>query len=223
MYTILFFISFMITIASQIYINSKYNKTSKIQNINQYTGKEVARKILDKNGLKNVKIKEVSGTLSDHYDPQNKVVNLSSDIYNGRTIAAISVASHECGHAIQDKNGYLFLRIRSSIVPLVNFASKIGYIIIMISIITSIFKLLWIGILTELIILLFQIITLPVEFNATNRALKQIEKLNIINPDEKKEFSGMLRAAALTYVAGVATSLIEIFRLILIARSDERR
>ena len=107
MYTILFFISFMITIASQIYINSKYNKTSKIQNINQYTGKEVARKILDKNGLKNVKIKEVSGTLSDHYDPQNKVVNLSSDIYNGRTIAAISVASHECGHAIQDKNGYL--------------------------------------------------------------------------------------------------------------------
>lgn len=223
MYTILFFISFMITIASQIYINSKYNKTSKIQNINQYTGKEVARKILDKNGLKNVKIKEVSGTLSDHYDPQNKVVNLSSDIYNGRTIAAISVASHECGHAIQDKNGYLFLRIRSSIVPLVNFASKIGYIIIMISIITSIFKLLWIGIITELIILLFQIITLPVEFNASNRALKQIEKLNIINPDEKKECSGMLRAAALTYVAGVATSLIEIFRLILIARSDERR
>ena len=223
MYTILFFISFMITIASQIYINSKYNKTSKIQNINQYTGKETARKILDKNGLKNVKIKEVSGTLSDHYDPQNKVVNLSSDIYNGRTIAAISVASHECGHAIQDKNGYLFLRIRSSIVPLVNFASKIGYIIIMISIITSIFKLLWIGILTELIILLFQIITLPVEFNASNRALKQIEKLNIINPDEKKECSVMLRAAALTYVAGVATSLIEIFRLILIARSDERR
>ena len=93
----------------------------------------------------------------------------------------------------------------------------------MISIITSIFKLLWIGILTELIILLFQIITLPVEFNASNRALKQIEKLNIINPDEKKECSVMLRAAALTYVAGVATSLIEIFRLILIARSDERR
>ena len=223
MYTILLFLSLMITIVSQFYINAKYNKTNKIQNTNQYTGKEVARKILDNNGLKQVKIKEVPGTLSDHYDPQNKLVNLSSDIYNGRTIAAISVASHECGHAIQDQNGYLFLRIRSSIVPLINFASKIGYIVIMISIITSIFKLLWIGILTELIILLFQIITLPVEFNASNRALKQIEKLKIINKDEKKECRGMLTAAALTYVAGVATSLIEIFRLILIARSDERR
>ena len=223
MYTILLFLSLMITIVSQLYINTKYNKTNKIQNANQYTGKEVARIILDKNGLKNEKIKEVTGTLSDHYDPQNKIVNLSSDIYNSKTIAAISVASHECGHAIQDKNGYLFLRIRSSIVPLVNFASKIGYIIILISIITSIFKLLWIGILTELIILLFQIITLPVEFNASNRALKQIEKLKIIDKNEKKECRGMLTAAALTYVAGVATSLIEIFRLILIARSDERR
>ena len=223
MYTILFFLSFMITIASQFYINTKYNKTNKIQNMNQYTGKEVARIILDSNGLKHIKIKEVIGKLSDHYDPQNKTVNLSSDIYNNRTIAAISVASHECGHAIQDKNGYLFLRIRSTIVPLVNFASKIGYIVIMISIITSMFKLLWIGILTELIILLFQIITLPVEFDASNRALKQIETLKIINKDEKKECRGMLTAAALTYVAGVATSLIEIFRLILIASSDERR
>lgn len=223
MYTILFFLSFMITIASQFYINTKYNKTNKIQNMNQYTGKEVARKILDNNGLKHIKIKEVSGKLSDHYDPQNKIVNLSSDIYNNRTIAAVSVASHECGHAIQDKNGYIFLKIRSTIVPLVNFASKIGYIVIMISIITSIFKLLWIGILTELIILLFQIITLPVEFDASNRALKQIEKLGIIDKNEKKECRGMLTAAALTYVAGVATALIEIFRLILIARSDERR
>ena len=201
MYTILLFLSLMITIVSQLYINTKYNKTNKIQNANQYTGKEVARIILDKNGLKNVKIKEVTGTLSDHYDPQNKVVNLSSDIYNSKTIAAISVASHECGHAIQDKNGYLFLRIRSSIVPLVNFASKIGYIIILISIITSIFKLLWIGILTELIILLFQIITLPVEFNASRRGLAQLEDLGILNKDELSKSRGMLIAAALTYVA----------------------
>ena len=224
MYTILLFLSLMITIVSQLYINTKYNKTNKIQNANQYTGKEVARIILDKNGLKNVKIKEVTGTLSDHYDPQNKIVNLSSDIYNSKTIAAISVASHECGHAIQDKNGYLFLRIRSSIVPLVNFASKIGYIIILISIITSIFKLLWIGILTELIILLFQIITLPVEFNASSRAAKFLAKEALIEKSEQVGSKKMLNAAAMTYVASVLSTLLSVLRLVLIvAGRDDRR
>jgi len=223
MYSILFLLSLIITVASQFYIKIKYNKTNKILCKNNYKGVEVARIILDSNGLKNVKVKEVAGELTDHYDPQNKIVNLSSKIYNDTTIAAVSVASHECGHAIQDKNGYLFLRIRSTIIPLVNFASKVGYIVIMISIITSMFKLLWLGIITELIILLFQIITLPVEFDASRRAIKEIEKLKIINKEEKRECKEMLTAAALTYVAGVATSLIEIFRLILLARSDERR
>ena len=223
MYSILFLLSLIITVASQFYIKIKYNKTNKILCKNNYKGVEVARKILDSNGLKNVKVKEVAGELTDHYDPQNKIVNLSSKIYNDTTIAAVSVASHECGHAIQDKNGYLFLRIRSTIIPLVNLASKVGYIVIMISIITSMFKLLWLGIITELIILLFQIITLPVEFDASRRAIKEIEKLKIINKEEKRECKEMLTAAALTYVAGVATSLIEIFRLILLARSDERR
>ena len=141
MYSILFLLSLIITVASQFYIKIKYNKTNKILCKNNYKGVEVARKILDSNGLKNVKVKEVAGELTDHYDPQNKIVNLSSKIYNDTTIAAVSVASHECGHAIQDKNGYLFLRIRSTIIPLVNLASKVGYIVIIISIITSMFKL----------------------------------------------------------------------------------
>ena len=216
-------VSLIITLGAQAFITSSYSKYSKVRNSNNLTGAEAARRVLDKNGLTDVKVQMVSGKLTDHYDPRNKTVNLSTKNYSEPSVASVAVACHECGHAIQDKNGYIFLKIRSTIVPLVNFASKIGYIVIMISIITSIFKLLWIGILTELIILLFQIITLPVEFDASNRALKQIEKLGIINKKKKKECRGMLTAAALTYVAGVATALIEIFRLILIARSDERR
>ena len=218
---ILIGIAMLITLGSQVFINSKYKTTSKIKNNKDITGKEVARIILDKNNLKNVKINEVSGTLSDHYDPRNKTVNLSSDIYNGNTIAAISVASHECGHAIQDKNGYLFLRFRNSIVPLVNFASRAGYIAILIGLFTSWVGFIWIGILLEVVILLFQVVTLPVEFNASDRALKQIEKLDLVTKKEKNQCKGMLTAAALTYVASVATAILEIVRLILVAKKDD--
>ena len=182
---------------------------------------KVARKILDKNGLQHVKIQEVSGELSDHYDPQKKTVNLSSHIYSESSLASISVAAHECGHAIQDKDGYFFLRFRHSIIPLVNFASRIGYLVILISVIASISKLLWIGILLECVILLFQIVTLPVEFNASNRALKQIRELGIIEKEEHSGCKSMLTAAALTYVASVATAILEVLRLVLMFRNRD--
>ncbi len=221
MYYLILFLTLIITSLSQSYINSMYKKSRVIPSKSNMTGKEVARRILDANGLKKVKIQEVAGTLSDHYDPRNKTVNLSKDIYENTSLASISVAAHECGHAIQDKEGYLFLRIRSSIIPLVNFASRVGYIIILISIVMSLIKLLWIGILMEVVILAFQVITLPVEFNASSRALKQILDLKIVEKDEHTTCYGMLRAAALTYVASVATAILEIVRLLWMTRSDD--
>lgn len=218
MYYLLLIITMFITICSQSYINSMYQKTKRIKSGKGMSGAEVARKILDENGLKKVKVKEISGILTDHYDPSNKIVNLSSDIYNNTSLASVSVASHECGHAIQDKEGYTFLRFRNSIVPVVNLASRLGYLIIVISIFTSLTNLLWLGIAMEFVILLFQLVTLPVEFNASNRALKQISKLNIVSKKEHSSCRDMLTAAALTYVASVASAIIEIFRLIYMAR-----
>ncbi|MBQ6323491.1 MAG: zinc metallopeptidase [Bacilli bacterium] len=215
-------ITLIITFGAQWYINSMYKRTKKIKADSRMTGCDVARKILDKNGLKNVKVLEVSGTLTDHYDPRNKTVSLSTDIYNTSTVAAVSVAAHECGHAIQDKNNYFFLRFRNSIVPVVNLSSKLGYIAIMIGLFTSLTSFLWIGIFLEFVILLFQVVTLPVEFNASSRALKQLEELEIVSKREHRLCYKMLKAAALTYVAGVATAILQIFRLLLIARSDER-
>ena len=212
---VLILVTLLITLGSSAYIKIQYNKTRKIKNSNGITGYDVARKILDANGLSNVKINEVYGNLTDHYDPTNKSVSLSSDIYRSTSIASISVAAHECGHAIQDKNGYFFLRFRNSIVPLVNFASKVGYIAILIGIFTSLIKFLWVGIFLEFIILFFQLLTLPVEFNASDRALHQIDKLGIVNKKEKSQCRGMLTAAALTYVAGVASAILQILRLLL--------
>lgn len=214
-------VSMIITLAAQGFINSWYRKTKQIESKGGRTGREVARKILNANGLDNVKVVETDGVLSDHYDPREKTVRLSSDIYNGTSIASISVASHECGHAIQDKNNYFFLRFRSSIVPIVNIASSFGYIAILIGVLFSAFGFIKIGIIMECIILLFQIITLPVEFNASKRALVQIKELSIVDSGEEAYCRKMLTSAALTYVASVATTILELLRLILMTRRDD--
>ena len=210
-------ISLIITLSAQSYVSLTYNKTKKIKNIKNLTGSEVARQILDKNGLSNVKVVETPGSLSDHYDPRSRVVRLSSEVYHSPSIASVAVAAHECGHAIQDKDKYIFMNIRSSIVPLVNFASYAGYLAIMIGFFASVMNLVWFGILMECVILLFQLITLPVEFNASSRALKQIKELNFLEKKEYRKGRNMLTAAAMTYVASVATTLLEIFRLVLMA------
>lgn len=218
---IIIIITFIITLGAQAYINSTYKKLNKIEVASSFTGSEVARKILDKNGLSNVKVNPVGGILSDHYDPRSKVVNLSSEVFSGNSIASCAVAAHEVGHAIQDKNNYFFLKFRNSIVPIVNFASFAGYIAIVIGMFMASFGFIWLGIIMELIILLFQVVTLPVEFNASNRALKQLEELNIVSFSEKKKTKKMLVAAALTYVASVATAVLEILRLVLMVRRDD--
>ncbi len=200
---------------ASLYIKSNYKKYKEVQNKKNYSGLDTAREILDANGLKDVLILEVQGELTDHYDPKKKVVSLSTEIYHGKSIASVSVAAHECGHAIQDKEGYTFLKIRHTLIPLVKFSSIAGYIAIVISIIAGIVDLLWIGIALECIILLFQLITLPVEFNASSRALKQIEKLGIVDSKEKEGSKKMLTSAALTYVASVLSAVAQIVRLVL--------
>lgn len=208
-------LAFIITISAQIYIDSSYRRIKKIASSAGMTGKEVARTILDKNGLDNVNIEEVGTTLGDHYDPTSKTVRLSPKVYQKASIASASIAAHECGHAIQDKNGYLFLRIRHSLIPLVNFSSYAGYLAILIGCLFSSLNLIWTGIILEIVILVFQLITLPVEFNASSRALKELEKEKILEKKEIKKARQMLTAAALTYVASAAAAILEILRLIL--------
>lgn len=216
------FLALIITLAAQFYVNSSYSKYKKVKNARGLTGKDAARMMLDKNGLNNVKIGVVNGLLSDHYDPRTKTVNLSNDIYYGVSVASVSVACHECGHAIQDKNNYVFMRIRASLVPVVNLSSRLGYFAILFGLIFSLINLIWLGIFAEVAILAFQIVTLPVEFDASGRALKEIENMGILAADEKSGSKRMLRSAALTYVASVAATSLEIFRLLLIARSRNR-
>ncbi len=214
----LIIIATLISLAAQFFINHNYKKYSKQNDVNGISGYEAARRILDNNGLENVVINKIEGTLTDHYDPRNKTVNLSTEIHDGQTIAAVSVAAHECGHAIQDKNGYVFLRMRRAIIPAVNFASYAGYFAVVIGLFFSSMLLIRIGILLELVILAFQLITLPVEFNASSRGLKQIKELNLLQKDEYYGGRKMLTSAALTYVAGVASAVINVLRLVLILR-----
>lgn len=215
-------LALIITLGAQAYVSGSYRKYSKIMTRNKITGEEAARRVLDKNGLQNVSIELSQGALSDHYDPKSKTIRLSEKVYRESSIASIAVAVHECGHAIQDKEGYAYMKFRSAIFPLVRFSSFAGYIVILIGVIANITQLMWIGIILELVILAFQLLTLPVEFNSSNRAIKEIEETGLLDKDEIKGGRKMLRAAATTYVASVATALIEIARLLLMVMSNSR-
>ncbi|MGN1342476.1 MAG: zinc metallopeptidase [Bacilli bacterium] len=218
---LLIILAFSITFISQIIVSSSYSKYKKKLNNKDQNGYDVARKILDKNGLEDIMILETKGNLTDHYDPTKKVIKLSTDIYHGSSIASVSVAAHECGHAIQDKDNYKPMRIRSKLVPTVNICTRIGYLAILIGIIFS-YTLIEIGIILLLSMLIFQLITLPVEFNASKRALIQLEDLNLIDKEEKKSAQKMLSAAAFTYVAALLSTLLEILRYILIFADRDR-
>ena len=215
-------LALIVALSAQTYVNSSYSKYKKILNSKRVSGADAARKMLDANGMSDVRINMVKGVLSDHYDPRTKTVNLSQDIYRGETVAAVSVACHECGHALQDKEGYVFMRIRASLVPLVNLSSKIGYFAILLGFLFSILDLIWIGIFAEIAILVFQLVTLPVEFDASRKALREEEKMGLLTTSELKGSKTMLRAAALTYVASVTSTLLEILRLVLLAVCRDR-
>jgi len=193
------------------------------------TGCEVAKRILAANGINGVVVNMTEGELTDHYDPSAKAVNLSSAIYQDTSIASISVAAHECGHAIQDNLEYRPLRFRSSLVPIVNFGSKLAFPMILIGIALGLFlkasfmgrTFITIGIVAFSLAVLFQIVTLPVEYNASKRALQQLEGLGILAGGEDAQADAVLKAAALTYVAAAASSLLQLLRLIIIFRNND--
>lgn len=214
-------VSFIIVIAAQAYLSSTYKKGKEILSRSGLSGCEVARKILDSNGLSDVYVVQTEGILSDHYDPRRKVVRLSKDIFHGSTIAATAVAAHECGHAIQDKDGYMFMRIRSKIVPVVNLITYIGYIVLLISLFAGITGYLKISILLIAVTLVFQLITLPVEFDASKRALNELNRLALTSPKEKELSEKVLKAAALTYVASLISIVLDLLRLVIMLNDRE--
>lgn len=211
----LILLGLIVVLFAQFKINSAYSKYKKVKNSTGLTGMQIARKILDANGLSNIQIYEVSGNLSDHYDPAKKLINLSKDIYNETSIAAAAVAAHECGHAIQDKENYIFLKIRTTLVPIVNLVSYLGYFGLFISLIGGITGYLKISIIILLATVLFQLVTLPVEINASSRAKQQLIELGLIYEEENKGIKKVLSAAALTYVASLLSSILQLLRLVL--------
>lgn len=219
---LLLFLSIAISTLAQVFIKVRYNKYSEIKNQKGITGVEVAQEILKKNGLDNVYVVETQGYLSDHFDPTANVVRLSTAVFHGDSIASTAIAAHECGHAIQHKEGYGPMKIRSSLVPMVNLCSKLGYIAILIGVFVNIAEIYLVGIILLASMLLFQFVTLPVEFDASRRGLVNIEKHHILNNSEKTGASKVLVAAALTYVASLITTLLEVARLLLSVMGDRK-
>lgn len=218
---ILFLIVLIVPLVADIFVRINYGVYSKKINNCGLNGGDVARKILEKNGLSDIYVVETNGYLTDHYDPNRKVIRLSHNVYQSDSVASIAIAAHECGHALQDKEGYFFLRLRSFIYPIVNIATSISYYIILVGFLFEALNLVYIGIALTALGLLFQIITLPVEFNASKRAGKEIDTLKLANKDEKSGVKKLLVSAALTYVAGVLASAIQILRLILMAKDRD--
>lgn len=218
---ILYILILIIPLIAQINITSTYAKFKNKENSKKMSGFEVARAILDKNGLNNMYIVEVKGNLTDHYDPTKKVVRLSTDIFHGVSMAAIAVAAHECGHAIQDKENYSWMNIRKTLCPVVNFITYAAYVMFFLSILLQFIDLLMISIVVVLFGLLFQIVTLPVEFDASKRAINELEELLLVDDKDKDGVKSVLKAAAYTYVASVLSQLLNLVRLLLI--SSRRR
>lgn len=225
MWIIYFALLILLPLWAQFKVKSTYNKYSKVAVSTGITGAEAARRILDDNGLQHVKVMESRGFLSDHYNPMTKTVNLSSHNFHGHSIAGAAVAAHEVGHAIQDKVGYAFLRFRHALVPIANFSSNMSWIFIMIGIFASATNMLLLGIILMAAGVLFQVITLPVEFNASNRAMDQIVASGIVKNNEERQARKVLNAAAMTYVAAAAVAVLELVRLVLmytgLAQNDD--
>ncbi|MCI2778168.1 zinc metallopeptidase [Clostridium perfringens] len=210
----------LISAWAQFKVSSTFNKYSTVRSINGYTGAQVARILLNDAGLQEVEIQQVPGRLSDHYDPRAKVLRLSSDVYGSTSVASIGVAAHEVGHAIQDKESYSALVFRNAIVPVVNFSSSLSWILFFIGILFSYSTLVTIGIILFSVVVLFQLVTLPVEFNASSRALKILEARGILYDKEVDGARKVLSAAALTYVAATLMAVLQLVRLIAISNRN---
>ncbi len=215
-----------LTLLASGYLKSTMAKYSRVASVSGLTGAEAARRILRFNGILDVDVVPIAGNLTDHYNPRNKTLSLSQGVFESTSIAALGVAAHECGHAIQDDKGYLPLRLRSAFVPLANLGSSLAWPVIVAGLLLSRFSfsaiLMQIGISLFLLAVLFQIITLPVELNASRRALVQLEQNSLLLPDEQKRAKRVLRAAAMTYVAAAATGVLQLLRLMILANGRRR-
>ncbi len=207
-------LSLVLSVYAQIKVNSSFRKYSRIGSQSGMTGYEVAKLILDRNGIYDVSVQQVGGSLTDHYDPRSKVVRLSETVYGSTSIAAVSVAAHEVGHAIQDNESYGFLRFRTLLAPVASFVSRFVYILLFAGFMFEILRLVDIAIIMFTVAVLFQVITLPVEFNASRRAMNNLDACGLVSTAEYKSSRKVLSAAALTYVAATTVSIINLLRLI---------
>lgn len=215
---VLVIIGFVLCLMASARVKTTFTKYSKVRSMSGCTGAEAADRILHRAGIYDVRIEYVSGNLTDHYDPRNKVLRLSDAVYGQSSVAAIGVAAHECGHAIQHAKNYAPLTFRSSLAPVASFASNAAWPIIIAGFIFGLSKILLpFGILLFSIAVLFQIVTLPVEFNASSRAIAVLGDTGILYEDELKKSRKVLNAAALTYVAATAASILQLLRLILLS------
>lgn len=212
----------ILTMMASAQVKSTYSKYAKVRSMSGLTGAMAAEQILHSNGIYDVSVQRVSGNLTDHYDPRSKVLRLSDSTYGSTSVAAICVAAHECGHAVQDEVRYAPLVLRSTLVPIANFGSQLSGPIFLAGLIFSIGPLLTAGIVLFSLAVLFQLVTLPVEFNASSRALRILEERHILSSSELSGGKKVLRAAALTYVAALASSLLQLLRLIILARGRDR-
>lgn len=220
---VLIILAFLISALVSAKMNATFLKYSKVRSYCGMTGAQAAQRILSSAGIYDVRIEHVSGKLTDHYDPSNKVLRLSDAVYGNTSIAAIGVAAHECGHAVQHARNYVPLSVRSAIVPVANFGSQLSWPLFLAGLIFSFRPLLMIGILLFCAALLFQIVTLPVEFNASARALRMLDETGIMGRQEIRGTKKVLRAAAMTYVAAVIGSLLQLLRLLILSGAFRRR
>ena len=223
---VLILIGLLLSMAASAKVNSTYARYARVGARCGMTGAEAAKRLLNSQGIYDVTVRRVPGKLTDHYDPRNKTVNLSESVYGSTSIAAIGVAAHECGHAMQDAGGYVPLRVRGALVPVANFGAQISWPLILIGLLFSSGSssmLITLGILMFSLSVLFQLVTLPVEFNASSRAVNLLDRTGILAGQEVGQTRQVLSAAALTYVAAAAASILQLFRLLYLFGGNRRR
>lgn len=219
---ILVIIAALLTMMASGHVKSTYNKYARIKNSRGYTGEMIARDLSSRYGL-NIRVEQVAGELSDHFDPRSMVIRLSTIVHSNASIASVAVAAHECGHAMQHKENYGFLTVRNSLVPIVNVSNNLGWVAIMIGLFSGWYQLCYIGFILLMLMLLFQVVTLPVEFDASRRGLQMLEECHYLSYDELPYAKKVLKAAALTYIAGVASTILNLIRTLTIISGRDRR
>ena len=222
-YLLLVLPAVILALFAQINVSSTFNKYSKIFSNRGFTGHNAARAILDANGLYNVSIVQTPGKLTDHYDPRNNIIKLSDSVHDSRSVAAIGVAAHEAGHALQYAKGYVPMKFRAAIIPVTNVGSTLAFPLVLLGIVLSAPTVAYLGVILFGFVTLFQIITLPVEFNASRRALQALTNSSTLNDEEIRGSKKVLTAAALTYVAALAVSIGNFLRLLIISGRSRRR